>query len=139
MNLHPLLVPALVTGLVLGAVGGVASTRNSQRGEAGDAGSDAWRPAPPKWTPGDIHDQACRHAKALGCDVGDLGACATSLARSNDAIWKMRIETVIAAQNKRHVRDSSILSCDAGNDLEWDGDGEAPPAWRARTGRKGEP
>lgn len=132
MDLRPLLTPLLVTAVALGAVGARVAFRPVP--EVVMAMDEGFRPAPPRWAPGDLHDLACRRAAQLGCDVGDLGACATGLSRHDDALWKLRLGTVIAAQNRRHVRDSTVLPCDAGNDLDWDGDGEAPPAWRAQTG-----
>lgn len=137
MDLRPLLVPMLVAAVALGAVGArVAFRPVPEVVVAIDAG---FIPQPSRWKAGDLHDRACRRAAELGCDVGDLGACATGLAGHDDKLWELRLGTVIAAQNKRHVRDSTVLPCDAGNDLDWDGDGESPPAWRAQTGEALDP
>ena len=94
-----------------------------------------FKPAPPLHPghDGDLPDLACRKAVSLGCPQSN--SCAYDLRqKGDDALFTMRMQAMLVAQNKRHVRDGQLLPCDAGDDLQWDGDGEAPPAWRAQTG-----
>jgi hypothetical protein len=117
---------------LFGVLVACTSATSSVPSDAGPEASD-WKPAKASWEPGDLHDIACRRAAQLGClDASQVGSCATTLAKQTGKLWEMRMMTVAQAQNRRHIRDSTVIPCDAGRDEDWDGDGEAPPAWRAR-------
>jgi hypothetical protein len=76
-----------------------------------------WTPAEASWAPGDLHHRACQQAAKLGCiEAGDVGSCATTLAKQNGKLWEMRMETVVEARTKQHVADSTVIPCDAGSE-----------------------
>jgi hypothetical protein len=100
-------------------------------------------PTPPKGHPNDLADQVCKKAVALGCPQGD--GCATmlrdhgGLEDGGDPLEVTRLLSVLqGAKNKRHIRDSTVLPCDAGRDEDWDGDGEAPVSMRWKSFSSGD-